>query len=190
MCGYMPERLLMGFLNMTQEQIIPTMFNNSTPTFTLSPIELERALSQYFGMMIWTAAQLGGREGGFDRATGQVEINQNVNTIRVHFSQIPLLAALVASSVALVSILALAGLTPSHEGFVGGFGVLHIIWLTTRLPRTAEVLGSTPHDKYLDRRDLRYIGKCIKVQLADDAIEDIDEDELERSGMLMRNEPR
>jgi hypothetical protein len=44
----------MGFLNMTQEQINPTMFNNSTPTFTLSPPELEGALSQYFGTMIWT----------------------------------------------------------------------------------------------------------------------------------------
>lgn len=188
MCGYTPETLLMGLLNMTQEQIIPKIPNNSTPTFILSPLELEGALSQYFGTMIWTAAQLGGREGGFDRATGQVEINQNVNTIRVHFSRIPLLAALVASFIALVLILALAGLAPSREGFVGGFGILHIIWLTTRLPKTAEVFGSTPHDKYLNRGDLHYIGECIRVQLADDAIEEIDEAELEKSGMLMRNE--
>lgn len=189
MCGYIPERLLMGFLNMSQEQIFPTVFNNSTPTFTLSPLELEGALSQYFGTMIWTAAQLGGRKGGFDRATGQAEINQNVMTISVHFSRKPLLVAVVASLVALFFIFVLAGVAPSDEGFIGGFGVLHTIWLTTRLPRTAEVFGSTPHDKYLNLRDLRFIGKCIRVQLADDGIEDIDEDKLEKSGMLMTNEP-
>ncbi|KAG1723003.1 hypothetical protein EDB19DRAFT_372385 [Suillus lakei] len=188
-CSYTPERLLMGFLNMTQEQIVPTTFNNSTPTFNLSPLELEGALSQYFGMMIWTAAQLGGYKGGFDRATGQVEINQNINNISIHVSRTPLLAALVASFVAMVLIFALAGVAPSDEGFVRGFGVLHTIWLTTRLPRTAQVFGSTPHDRYLDLRDLRYIGKRIKVQLADDAIEVIDEDKLEKSGMLMTNDP-
>jgi len=96
----------------------------------------------------------------------------------------------VASFVALVLIFALAGVVPSNEGFVGGFGVLHIIWLTTRLPRTAGTFGSTPHEKYLHARELRYIGMCIRVQLADDVIEDIDEDKLERSGMLMMDEPR
>lgn len=180
MCGYVPERLLMGFLNMTREQIVPTIFNNSTPTFTLSPLDLEGALSQYFGMMIWTAARLGGRRGGFDRATGQAKIDKNVKTMMIHISKKPLLAALVLSFVALVLIFALAGVAPSSEGFIEGFGVLHIIWLTTRLPRTAKVFGSIPHDKYLHQRDLRYIGKCIRVQLADDAIEDI-EDELEIS---------
>ncbi|KAG1899690.1 uncharacterized protein F5891DRAFT_393306 [Suillus fuscotomentosus] len=187
MCGYTPERLLMGFLNMTQKQINPTTFNSSTPTFTLSPLELENALSQYFGVMIWTAAQLGGRQGGFDRAAGQAEINQNVKTIRVHFSRIPLLVALVASCIAFVLIFALAGVFPSDESFVGGFGVLHMIWLTTRLPKTAKVFGSIPHKTYLDLHDLRRIGKCIRVQLADGAVEDIDGDKLEKSGML--NEP-
>lgn len=188
MCRYMPERLLMGFLNMAQEQVFPTIFNNSTPTFILSPLELEGALSQYYGTMIWTAAQLGRHKGGFDRATGGAEISQIVQTISVHVSRTPLLVALVVSFIALVMILALAGVGPSGEGFIGGFGVLHTIWLTTRLPRTAEIFGSIPHDKYVDLRNLRYVGKRIRVQLADDAIEDIDKDELDKSGMLMTNE--
>lgn len=176
MCRYMPERLLMGFLNMTQEQIIPTIFNDSTPTFTLSPLKLERALSQYFGTMIWTAAQLGGRKGGFDRATGQAEINQNVTTITVHLSRKPLLGALVISLISLVLIFVLAGFRPSYKSFVGGFGALHMIWLTTRLPKTAKVLGSTPRSIYLDSDHLRYIGKCIKVQLVDEVPrEEVDE---------------
>ncbi|KAG2357299.1 hypothetical protein BDR07DRAFT_1463609 [Suillus spraguei] len=181
MCRYMPERLLMDFLNMTQEQIIPTIFNDSTPTFTLSPLKLERALSQYFGTMIWTAAQLGGRKGGFDRATGQAEINQNVTTITVHLSHKPLLGALVISLICLVLIFVLAGFRPGCKSFVGGFGALHMIWLTTRLPKTAKVLGSTPRSIYLDSRHLRYIGECIKVQLADEVPrEEVDEVKLEK----------
>ncbi|KAG2133330.1 hypothetical protein DEU56DRAFT_811094, partial [Suillus clintonianus] len=116
-CGYVPERLLMGFLNMTQEQMIPTKFDNSTPTFNLSPLELEGALSQYFGMMIWTAAQLGGYRGGFDGATGRAEINQNAMKLMVHVSRVPLLVATVASFVALVSVFALAGVAPSDKSF-------------------------------------------------------------------------
>ncbi|KAG2133302.1 hypothetical protein DEU56DRAFT_418844 [Suillus clintonianus] len=186
-CGYVPERLLMGFLNMTQEQMIPTKFDNSTPTFNLSPLELEGALSQYFGMMIWTAAQLGGHRGGFDGATGQAEINKNAISIMVHVSQAPLLAAIVASFVALGLIFALAGVAPSDESFIGGFGFLHTIWLTTRLPKTAKVFGSIPHDEYEGKNVLRKIGKGIKVQLADNPVEVIDEDKI--SGMLTTNEP-
>ncbi|KIJ64354.1 hypothetical protein HYDPIDRAFT_28797 [Hydnomerulius pinastri MD-312] len=108
-------------------------------SFTLSPYDMENALSRIAAQFIWLAGEVGESGGGFQRAAGESQVMEQVLELRLNIEtfsfgvgldRVKVACSFVASLVLLLLVPYVLSAHPAHKWSPGlGVGVLEILWI-------------------------------------------------------------
>ncbi|KIJ63002.1 hypothetical protein HYDPIDRAFT_113497 [Hydnomerulius pinastri MD-312] len=164
-------------LNLTANDVASKSQSSADPSVTLTPDQMEEAVSQMAAQLIWAAGQVGENEGGFQRGTGESLVTDTVLDRRLNINTLPIIIASTASFVLLALASYMIRRFPPRPAHMSGVGVLEALWL--------EAHSQKLHESFKDIRDpstkrLRAAGMfdiCLaeSVRLRSDGAEGSDE---------------
>ncbi|KIJ20555.1 hypothetical protein PAXINDRAFT_95643 [Paxillus involutus ATCC 200175] len=129
---------------------------------TLSPYQLEQAISQTAAEMLWLAGQAGEGRGGFQRASGESQVTLVVTQWRLNINKVPVLFASTASFLLFVIGFLLVG-RPSRRRCmsVSGVSVLETLWIAAHSRALYERLADVDDASPDNLRAAGMFGICI-----------------------------
>ncbi|KIJ14602.1 hypothetical protein PAXINDRAFT_12700 [Paxillus involutus ATCC 200175] len=128
---------------------------------TLSPYQLEQAITQTAAEMLWLAGQDGGERGGFQRTSGESQVTQVVTQWRLNINTIPVLFASTASFLLFVIGFFLVGWPSRRCTSVSGVSVLETLWIAAHSQVLHERMADIDDASLDNLRAAGMFGICI-----------------------------
>ncbi|KAF8837093.1 hypothetical protein BDN67DRAFT_1005137 [Paxillus ammoniavirescens] len=128
---------------------------------TLSPYQLEQAITQTAAEMLWLAGQDGEERGGFQRASGESQVTQVVTQWRLNINTIPVLFASTASFLLFVIGFFLVGWPSRRCTSVSGVSVLETLWIAAHSQVLHERMADIDDASLDNLRAAGMFGICI-----------------------------